>query len=82
MGANNQMSSQPGFSTNDLSYIRNETWFEVNRYEHDRAVGLGIEHSDPRSYILVINSYGRLHKLFTDTGGFEDVTVEAPNARP
>lgn len=46
-----------------VNYIRQETWFEVSR---------GVE--DSRPYIDIINSYGRLRRLYTDTGTYKDIS--------
>lgn len=68
---NNQDTSD---QTSTTSYIQNEMWFEVNRYypRFDQT-GEQIGDSETRKYILVINSYGKLRKLFTEKGGYEDV---------
>lgn len=55
----------------DASYIQNEQWFEVSRGKdivHDGTIGIS------KPYILIINSYGRLRKLYTEYGGYEDLS--------
>ena len=59
---------------NTEAYIQNESWFEIERGE-DTIVSDG----EPKigvikPYILIINSYGRLRKLYTESGGYEDVS--------
>ena len=49
----------PVFRETGDSYVQMEAWFEVSRGE---------------GFILVINSYGRLRKLYTEEGKYEDLS--------
>jgi len=59
-------------------YIQNEAWFEVSRYYPDLVAPGEVKDPDPRSHILIINSYGRLRKLYTEAGRYEDVSDGGP----
>lgn len=54
------------------NYIQHEQWFEITKQVNLR--------DRDKSYILVVNSYGRVRKLFR-TGGYEDVHDGGPVIR-
>lgn len=49
------------------SYFAHEAWYEVTRSREYHTEGIPL-------WILIINSYGRLRKLFPETGGYEDIS--------
>lgn len=51
------------------NFIQNEQWFEISKGVDKVTIG---NITGERLYTLVINSYGRVRKLFHD-GGYEDV---------
>lgn len=57
----------------DATYFTNEAWFEVSRGNESMFIE-GSELSRTRPYIDVINSYGRLRRLYTDTGKYRDIS--------
>lgn len=72
--------SESQYLETPTSYLQNEAWYEVTRGDEIKMSG---RLASKRPYILIINSYGRLRKLYTDSGSYVDLSNGGPeSARP